>query len=371
MRRSRVSVLIIALAVGLASAVLLTELFLLSKPRSLADETPVAIVNEDFVTAAELASFASQRRAAVIEYFMREHHAEVDKDFWTSNFRGESPGQVLLAGALEDAARMKVEFQLAQQYGVVNDISFVSVMREMKRENERRAAAVSGGEPIFGPLRFETSGFINYYRNKTASLLKKTIADTTLEPSEQQLRSLYKTGIKDIAPVEDRIVYEKFSVYYRYNGQQSDSLKEEAKQAAEALWKRLKSDVSAEEVLMELRGTFSTLTAHYEGNLVLEERNASRMYKSENHLYTLLRSSHPADPVQPVVDDPAAGCYKVVRVIEREDGILPDFEQVRDLLKRDYIDQVYEAKVETNMQLAKISWLKDKMQALSILLDGG
>ncbi len=354
MRRNAGAKGVVLLAIGCAAALLLALFY-----RASASEPPdvggaaIAEVNGDIVAAAELARFASAARASVIDKFMREYGAEIDGGFWSREFRGESPRERLLAAAFEEAVRMKVELQLARERGIVADVSYDALLREMAKENERRAAALARGEPIYGPARFEESAFVEFYRSKTAARLRAALAETELLPSEERLRAYYEEAGAALFPAEDRIRYERFSVDYGREALRSEARKREARRAASALETRLASGERAEEAAKAVDG------ARFEGEHSLDESSASRMFKSEHALYSALRSGADAEATTAVVDDPAEGRYTVVRIVGREAAKAPRFEEVREQVEMSFLEKAYEDYVDASVRSARVVKLVD------------
>ncbi|MFS0723412.1 hypothetical protein [Paenibacillus sp. 1P07SE] len=316
-----------------------------------AGSTVVAEVNGDPITVWELNHAAGGHRAAVIERYTRDSQATLDASFWQREISGESPIEVLRKQALEDAVQMKIELQLAKQYGFVESVSYEGLMEQMAQENERRAAAVARGEPIYGPLRFEATAFIDFVRSKINTSLREELALGELSPSEAELRDYYEHRLPELMPLEDRIVYDRYALSYLRDGERDEELRLEAGRLSETLRSQLLSGVK----LDPLQTT--DVAVHTETGLVLDSDNASRMYKSENALYTALRESAIGTGSAVMVEDRAAGCYVVVYVRARQPGSRPVFEEVRDQVRKVYLEQAFADLINSRVEAAAISVL--------------
>lgn len=321
--------------------------------------TPVAEVNGDVVIAAELNYYARQHRAGVAEHYMREYGTDYDGSFWQREMDGATPAEELYERALNDAVRMKVELQLAREHNLVEDVAYDALMREMERENARRAAAVERGEPIYGPARFEESAFIDFYRGKIKTWLKEALAETVLRPSEEQLLAFYESALPELYPAEDRLLYDKLTVAYRHAGEDEAGLKREALAAAELIREHLEAGGAPAEAGSALPQPSGGIAAAYEGEHVLEEANASRLFKSEHALYAALRGASASElpAVLPVIDDAAAGRYVIVRVKEREAARQIGYEEVREQVRKVYLESAYEEYIGTVAQSARVELL--------------
>ncbi|MDQ6419884.1 hypothetical protein RB620_10610 [Paenibacillus sp. LHD-117] len=326
-------------------------------PEDTSEQTAVAEVNGDIVTLAELAHFAQFNRASVIEAYLTEDGAEMDENFWKKEFRGMTPIETLRGKALDEAVRMKIELQLAREFGFVSEVSYDSLLEAMKEENARRAAAIANAEPLYGPAKFEESTFIDFYRSKLAALVKERWAESVLRPDEEELRSYYESMKSSIAPMEDRMTYERITISYRHEGEDSEWRIKDAFKVATAVREHLLAGDSAAEAAAEPASLPSGITAVYDGEMALNEDSASRLYKSENALYLALRDSSAEHPVPAVIDDRAAGRYVVVRVTGREETKDPAFEEVRDQVRKLYIEGEYAAYVQSRAELASVQLL--------------
>ncbi len=354
--------LTISIGVLLAAAALIAAAFwipsLLAAP---AGDRPVAEVNGDVVTAAELAHFAKLHRASVMEAFLTEEGAALDEGFWSRDAGGTTPMETLRRKALRDAIAMKTELQLAREYGVADDISYGSLLALMEKENSRREAAVAKGEPLYGPASFEEDSFIGFYRSKLAASVKEIWAEKELAPSERELEAFYE-GIKTtLSPMEERMTYETTAIVYRQDGEESEALREEASRIAEAVRQRL----LAGEAAAEYDSLPPGISIIREGESELNEDTASRLYKSGNALYEALRSSSADQPVPPVVDDRAGGRYIVANVTGRHAGKAPQYEKVRDIVRKVYVEQNYTELIRARAETASVKLLPGYYEELT------
>lgn len=355
--------------IGLAMAILASAVLLVRSLLAAPDEhTAVATVNGDIVSPAELAYFAGLRRASVIEAFLAEEGARMDDGFWHRESKGTTPLEMLREQALQDAAVMKTELQLARELGLASDISFEALLDEMEAENARRAKAAANGEPLYGPGRFEERSFIDWYRSKLAASAKERWAERALIVDERELRSFYAELGTSLTPMEGELTYERFVVAYRQDGEEDVRGKEVAYRAAAAVRVQLLNGVAAADAAgaagtEDIQGVKSGITVVFEGESVLSDRNASRMYKSDNALYTALKASTKEQPVTAVIDDPASGCYIIARVTAIRAAEAPAFDEVRDMVRKLYVEEKYSAYLDSRMESISIERLPGYYEA--------
>lgn len=133
---------------------------------SWSDATGAAVVVDGVeIAEQELLLHMDGHRALVADEYRRQYGAQMDAGFWSRHYDGGTPTERLRAVAGEQAARALIERRIAQEAGVVEDISYAAILAALETENERRAAAVAAGQVIYGPMRFEASTFYSYYRS--------------------------------------------------------------------------------------------------------------------------------------------------------------------------------------------------------------
>lgn len=313
--------------------------------------SPVAEVNGDIITASELHHFARMHRASVIESFMTAFEATYDDAFWRTEYGGSTPIEALRDLALGDAIRMKLELRSAFEQGIIESVSYEDLIEQMARENERRAAAVARGEPIYGPVRFEEDSFVDFYRSKINTALREALAADELEPSEQELMDYYEAVIPDLLPTEDRLVYDQYTIVYRTEGRDEERLKEAARMMAERVRSQMQDGIVVDS---NTSAPAPELNASYERALVLDEVNASRMFKAENALYLALRESALSMSASAVIDDAAEGRYFVVKVQEQEHAERASFAETRDLVRKLYLEQAFERHIDKRVSDADV-----------------
>lgn len=362
MTRSNVRAKLLLMFALLVVALLIGIYIQTVNANSTPQNTVIAMVNGDGVVGAELALFARDHRASVIDEYMREYGVEVDQHFWSREYNGQTPLDNLRFKALEDAVRMKVELQVAREYGIVDDVSYSSLLATMEQENRRREEALSNREPIFGPARFEEHTFVDFYRNKIANLLKDTLANSRFHVTEEELERYYATVIHDLFPVEDRITYDMIVIHYQKQDTDVDQLRELASIEAESIKRRLQEHEDVDHAILDYTdytppSPFISVEVH-EG-LVLDETTASRLYKSQHGLYQALYESATETMEPIVIEDISAGSFNVVRVNEREAGEPRSFAETKDHIRKLYIDSAYEEYIQSLVDTAAIEILPD------------
>lgn len=348
--------LIAAAAAGLVVVMLLIGAAVLPSARETpAIGGPVAEVNGEPVSARELAHFAALNRAYVMEYFMNTYGADYGRSFWHQSYNGETPSGMLHKRALQDAVRMKVELGLAKEEGLLEGISFDDVLGEMAKENARRKQAADNGQPVYGPVKFEESTFVDFYRSKLLTELKERLSRSVLSATEEQLKAHYEAIKPELFRTEGKVTYNRISVAYRKDGSESARGKEQALNSAEQVRQLLEGGRSADEAVKELLDAGADAGLQLDRGEEFNDRTASRIFKSQPQLYTALMELTGSRPVSPVNEDRQSGQYWVVQLIAREGGGFKSFEEARDQVRKHYTEAAFEVYIQERVQAAVVT----------------
>lgn len=343
------------LAFGLSLIALAAGLFIYRAMAGGAEETVIATVNGEPVIAAEFNRQLGLLRASVIDEFKRAYGAEFGKDFWSTEYKGETPADALKRQALDQAVAMKLQLQLAQAYGIVQGASYHDLLAELERENSRRSRAAAAGQPIYGPVQFDESAFVDFYLSKVLIQLKERLAEELLVLTGDELRSHYERIKEEIFRLEDNVIFSNISISYReQDGHFEDSgRKEQAEAVAGALKRLLEQGLAVEEAVERLREASGELHIH-----IAEERfnsdTARNYYRSFPQLYAVLAEPMEAGEVSPVMDDPVSGKYMLAVIAGRVAGGYKSFEEQMGNVRKHYVDIWFEDYLDKQLEAAQI-----------------
>ena len=140
----------------------------------------IGYVNGEPVTNKEYAFFAQRNKHKVISKFRNEYKLNYHADFWQDKSRGKTPGEVLQEITIEDIVNSKVQFLLAKQYGIINDISFLSIEKHLDIENLQRRNALKNNVVIYGPEQYTLESYYEYLMTNMVIRLKDYLLKTIL-----------------------------------------------------------------------------------------------------------------------------------------------------------------------------------------------
>ena len=151
------------------------------------DDDIVLSVNGEPVSKTEYLFIMSGLKANVFSYFSNKHGVEESSGFWSSDFQGEVPEQVLRQQTIELLKRIKIEQILMREYGIADDISFSGFLGKLENENKRRELALAQHQPVYGPVRFEEKVYFDYLHSERAGKLKRILTVSELSVSKAEL----------------------------------------------------------------------------------------------------------------------------------------------------------------------------------------
>jgi hypothetical protein len=150
-----------------------------------------SILAGDSVSRAEWDFFLAPEKAGVFAYFHGKYGAEDAPDFWTREFHGERPMDMLQARARKNLVRAKLEQRLACRAGLLPDPGWSAFLADFERENRRRAQALQEGKPVYGPKQLEMRAYYAYRQSNLVIQLKRALAKDGMAPGENAISRAY------------------------------------------------------------------------------------------------------------------------------------------------------------------------------------
>jgi len=155
-----------------AFAVLLAvALVLLLLPRSPAPANPAPplpdatalTVDETPVPFRAVSVFLARERSDIVAQAQASGADVAAAGFWDTPIRGTTPAQSLVDRAEASVVRLQIELDAAEHAGVSAPHTYADLVQAWTAENDRRAAALRAGEPVYGPPSLSESDFIDYF----------------------------------------------------------------------------------------------------------------------------------------------------------------------------------------------------------------
>jgi len=142
----------------------------------------------------EFRMFLQDEKATTANEFSQAYAAEYDEYFWDSEFDRNNPTKVAKENALSKLVQVKIEQQLAVQYGVIRSASFDYINTQMNKEESKYGA--ESLEELQKYMLYHSKLFIetkNKYKLKAVSV------------PEPELRHYYEVNKKDRFTLPDQV----------------------------------------------------------------------------------------------------------------------------------------------------------------------
>lgn len=310
----------------------------------------IAYVDDTPITYQEFHYFINKNRASVIRHFGTTHGLKYQKGFWQEQANGTSPAQELKNKALDEAVKMKVQQILAQEQGLMSDISYTTFLDNWTKENQRRTLAVKNKKVIYGPMQYTEKGYFDYVWSNLLIALKKELAKEELSITDKKLKTHYESI--------------KQSLFHRGYYTKAEIV---AISHNEVLEKQLRQEISAlkkDQSLLEI-----LKTTKYK-NLVFSQQRIilnDTIYQSEEQDFSTCLVQECAKmhittgTCQPVA---ANDSLYIVIVEQREDLGCKSFEKSKLVVKDRYTDLCYDALVTELINQAQVNIIHDRMDQL-------
>ncbi|MDR6555235.1 hypothetical protein [Paenibacillus qinlingensis] len=140
----------------------------------------VAYINDVAIDEREFQLFLNDVKAQTAGYFKKTYNADDSDSFWTKSFQGEVPIEKAKQLALERLKEVKVQQLLAQQYDLVNDLSYTTFLANWSQENQRREKAIKNNQVIYGPRQYEERGYYTYLFSNLVLKVKAVFKEKTV-----------------------------------------------------------------------------------------------------------------------------------------------------------------------------------------------
>lgn len=312
-------------------------------------EQPVAFVNQEAISQKEFAFFLDQQKASVYDYFKQKYGAGDSPSFWSDSFGGEVPMNKAKQQAMDQLVKAKVQQIEAKKHGILDDASYDAFLSNLKKENERRSAAIAKGEIIYGPTQYTEQMYYGYVLSNLAIKLKNTIAEKSWKITESDLQSYYNQIKSKYFKYPQLMRIQKLGIYYADDLRNID---EGEKKAALSRLQQIVAELKSGKTLYEEIARLKQETSH---RIDVDEQRLGEFDRAEYQASgEIRRTADRLEKGQTSEIFDFGGGYYIIKMLEKEDRGIKDFESVKDDVKEKYIDKKYDDTVNEWVQQAEI-----------------
>ncbi len=285
-------------------------------------------------------------KSRVVDEYYVKYGAEQTTEFWTTAYGGETPSEAIRRLALEDSVKLKVTQKIAQEQGILTDISYSGFLRELELENRRRQEAVAEGKVVYGPVRYSEEAYLEYAMSNAIREVKSRLLEREWKPDERELRQFYEANKTQLYAVREAVKLSQLSVAFLNANQETDeTLKRQAQERMD------------EALALAVAGTdFAGIADRLGAEVRLEERSVN-----EGNVRMNLRSpvaqaaSHLAPGEISGVIEENGRLYVLQRLVEQGKGSeFADFAEIKEQVLMDYANSRYADYVQDRVSAAEV-----------------
>ncbi|WFR55752.1 hypothetical protein QA584_19335 [Anaerocolumna sp. AGMB13025] len=313
------------------------------KNRAVRDDY-VARYNGEEIDRGEFMLQLQLERTNTFDYFFQKYGAVYSDDFWNRDYNGEVPVRYAREKAMQNCVYMKAVKILAKEQGLIEDISYKTFVRSLTAENKRRKKATEKKQPVYGPIQYDESSYYTQINTNLIIKSKEKLLEGEYNPSDAELRAYYERVKDKYYKQEDFVQIKKLSISY---GQSLGAFTEEDRKVAVEKMQALKNR-------LELGESFENI-AESEADMVrisditFDAETAGTYSKSEPLLYETVKLLD-IGQTSGVIDEVQQKQAEIILLLDRESNGYKDYEEYKDSVVSNYIDEKYNELIEQNIK---------------------
>lgn len=306
----------------------------------------VAQVNGEEISLREFKRSLHQNREIVASQLREKYGTEDETDFWKNSDDKASTLNILKEKSLNDCVRFKIEQLAAKEKGLISDTGYEKFSTAFNEENERRKKALERGEVIYGPKQYNEEFYYDYLFGAAIRNLKEKLSREAFDVSEQNLESYYETHKAERYRRKDTVKIQIISIDYSGGkGESARIARDKARETMAEIRQRVGVDAnffeSAEKFANRITVSEKTLnpTRQNEGGEEQSqlEAKAARLNIGE---------------MSEVFEENKA--FHTVKCVGRIASGYFDFDEIREVVKSNYIDEQYRLFIDKKAQAAEV-----------------
>ena len=311
---------------------------------------PIGTVNGTPFYAQELVMYGERFRAAVSSEFCQTYGLPgTGADFWSEEYDGTLPVDVLLDRAVQELTRDKVIQQECVARGIAAPLDFRQLEKALALENQDRAAAISSGGAVYGTQQYTLEQYSDYQMTLSTDELKERLLEE-LAPTRSQLQEAFDS-------LDETFRRKDFTADgYRFSWDGGPGVDE----GLALIQGALLDGAQPLELPSRLADQLAGLSAE---TFSLDTAARSKDDLEGDLLTGLLFSAAPGD----CVGDRSSGECTVYFVTEKEGGGYYTLDEAPGLAENKFVNDAFDALVEERTQQAVVE--VDQNRARAILLD--
>nr|WP_157247003.1 hypothetical protein [Pedobacter panaciterrae] len=180
-----------------------------------ASKEVVFTVNDESISLAQYEQQLDKEKLMVISEFQNKYKATFGPGFWTMNFDGEIPANILKQRAVDAIVGSTIKKMMAREMGLVKKIGYEDFLKELDSVNKARVEAVKEGKVIYGPVTYQLEMYSAYYLSTLENAIKDKMSTPGSTPDEirSKYNALVQERIQNAKININESVYEKIRIH--------------------------------------------------------------------------------------------------------------------------------------------------------------
>lgn len=348
MKRLNSAKTVIFVGVPLVLVIAAVVVLLIFHLNEASNDSYVAMVNVEPIQEKEYLRQLKLETTNTFEYFKQKYKADAAGDFWNKDFNGEVPVDYVRDRALSECIKIKIQQVLAREYGLVDDITYKAFLKELSVENKRRKEAVNNHLAIYGPVQYDENGYFTQILSNLIIKTKDKLLEGEFKPTETQLKDYYEKVKDKLYKKEDSI---RFNMLYISYGKEDGTFTETERNEAIDKMRGIKVRIDKGESFDEIAKSDPQYVKDEEKNI--DADSASFYSKVEPELFGTVKMLE-SGRISDVLDEPMQKRVEIVKVLHKESSGYKAFDEFKDSVQSNYIDEKYDEMVKKLVQEAKV-----------------
>lgn len=275
-------------------------------------------LNGHTVTNEEFVSVMNTQIYDVTDYFYKTYGASVDGEFWTKDFNGEIPYEMLAEATVDQLKYYYAVYEHAMEMGYVDSVTYDDFLARMENENKIRKEKIERGEAIYGLMEYSEE----LYREYELDIFQKAycdnpenegmnITDEQRQAYYEEYKDTYYTAYDDISIDYLKVFCETEEEYKSYKDKMTDIYKSMDQEHSLEMLIQDDADLLAyfasEDILSNEYSVYArTIPDVLEYAMGLSSGESTQVIESENVLYLIectSRTEHDYHPIEEVADN--------------------------------------------------------------------
>jgi hypothetical protein len=298
-------------------------------------------INSIDVPEKEFRMFFQDEKASTADYFYKKYGAEYNDNFWETKYEGEIPINVAKKNALEKLIKVKIEQELAVEYGMLKSPLFIKIGQELKKEKN-----------VYG---VESLDLFQQYMTYHSKIVLETMNKYKLEfdgLKEEDIMRFYNKNKMKIFKDQDEIKASQISFVLQDN--------ENKEELIGNILKEIHNGVTLEDLENKYNEQYQFSIQKKLYGHESKDENSSELETLLKEQAYMLKTHQISDPIQ------YGNQHFIIFCEERIEGKVREYTEVKNSIENFLKEEHFHQKVEDSVQKAVITMNENEYKKIQM-----